>query len=65
MAKSLSIKTEKNLLQAVSEATSGLTGHDFLVEIAKRITINLGMRYCFIAECANETKNPAPYRCFC
>ncbi|MEQ1676115.1 MAG: sigma 54-interacting transcriptional regulator [Chitinophagaceae bacterium] len=48
--------TEKGLLQAVSEATSGLTGHDFLLEIAKRITMNLGMKYCFIAECANETK---------
>jgi PAS domain S-box-containing protein len=48
--------TGNNLLQAVSEATSGLTGHDLLLEIAKRITTNLGMRYCFIAECANEMK---------
>lgn len=47
---------EKNLLQVVSEATSGLTGHDLLTEIAKRITTNLGMRYCFIAECANKEK---------
>jgi hypothetical protein len=56
MSKTSSVLIEKNLLQAVSEATSGLTGQDFLVEIAKRITVNLGMRYCFIAECANETK---------
>ncbi len=47
---------EKNLLQAVSEATSGLTGYDLLTEIAKRITTNLGMKYCFIAECANDEK---------
>ena len=47
---------EKDLLQAVSEATSGLTGHDLLLEIAKRITTNLGMRYCFIAECADMMK---------
>lgn len=48
--------TAGSLLQAVSEATSGLTGRDFLVEVAKCITSSLGMRYCFIAECANETK---------
>src|SRR5687767_9224280 len=48
--------SDKKLLQSVSEATSGLTGHDLLLEIAKRITTNLGMRYCFIAECANEMK---------
>jgi hypothetical protein len=47
---------DNNFLQAVSEATSGLTGHDLLLEIAKRITTSLGMQYCFIAECANETK---------
>lgn len=56
MAKTSTTATGKNLLQAVSEATSGLTGKDFLVEVAKCITSNLGMRYCFIAECANETK---------
>jgi PAS domain-containing protein len=56
MAKTSTSATGKNLLQAVSEATSGLTGRDFLVEVAKCITSNLGMRYCFIAECANETK---------
>jgi PAS domain S-box-containing protein len=48
--------SEKDLLQAVSEATSGLNGFDLLLEIPKRITANLGMRYCFIAECANKEK---------
>ncbi|MGH2553448.1 MAG: PAS domain S-box protein, partial [Chitinophagaceae bacterium] len=55
MAKTIA-KSEKSLLQAISEATSGLTGHDLLLEISKRITTNLGIRYCFIAECANEMK---------
>jgi PAS domain S-box-containing protein len=48
--------SEKDLLQAISEATSGLNGFDLLLEIPKRITTNLGMRYCFIAECANKEK---------
>lgn len=46
----------KNLLQAVSEATSGLTGYDLLLETAKQITTVLDVPYCFIAECANEDK---------
>lgn len=46
----------KELLQAVSEATSGLTGHDLLLETAKQIIAVLHVQYCFIAECANEDK---------
>jgi formate hydrogenlyase transcriptional activator len=46
----------KNLLQAVSEATSGLTGYDLLAETAKQITAVLEVENCFIAECANEDK---------
>jgi formate hydrogenlyase transcriptional activator len=57
MAKASSQKdTGKNLLQAVSEATSGLTGYDLLLETAKQITAVLEVEYCFIAECANEDK---------
>jgi len=46
----------KDLLQAVSEATSGLAGYDLLLETAKQITAVLQVKYCFIAECANEDK---------
>jgi len=49
-------KMAEQLLREVSEATSGLTGLNFLIELPKRITSILGMRYCFIAECANEDK---------
>lgn len=53
-------KAEKNLedhlLRAVSEVTSGLIGKDFLIELPKKLTTIFGMRYCFIAECADESK---------
>lgn len=45
-----------DLLQAVSEATSGLTGYDLLLETARQIVAVLQVQYCFIAECANEDK---------
>jgi PAS domain S-box-containing protein len=50
-------KIEEQLLRKVSETTSGLTGEDFITELPKRITNMLGMRYCFIAECADEDKS--------
>jgi len=46
----------KNFLQTIAEVTSGLMGHDLLLETAKQITIHLGMKYCFVAECANDDK---------
>jgi PAS domain S-box-containing protein len=49
-------KMEEQLLRAVSEATSGLTGQDFLVELTKNVVKNLGLRYAFIVECTDETK---------
>ena len=44
------------LLLKVSEATSGITGHDFILELTRKIPSILGMRHCFVAECANEEK---------
>ncbi len=48
---------EEQLLRTVSEVTCGLTGQDFLVELAKKVTTILGMRYGFIAECAESNVN--------
>ena len=48
---------EEELLRKVSETTSGLTGEDFINQLPKKITGLLGMRYCFIAECADEDKS--------
>jgi len=49
-------KMEEQLFRAVSEATAGLTGKDFLFELTKKVSLILGMRYAFIAECADEEK---------
>jgi len=47
---------EEQLLRAVSEATSGLTGQDFLIELSKNVVRILGFRYAFIVECTDESK---------
>ncbi len=57
-------KMEEELLRTVSEATSGLTGEDFLVELARHITITLKMRYALITECANEEKTSLRTLCY-
>ncbi len=57
-------KMEEELLRTVSEATSGLTGEDFLVELAKHITVTLKMRYALITECANEEKTRLRTLCY-
>ena len=49
-------KMEEQLFREVSEATSGLTGHDFLLGLTKKISNILGMQYVFIAECADAAK---------
>jgi len=49
-------KMEEQLLRAVSEATSGLTGQDFLIELSKNVVKILGLRYAFIVECTDKSK---------
>lgn len=55
---------EEELLRTVSEATSGLTGEDFLIELAKHITMTLTMRYAVITECANGEKTRLRTLCY-
>lgn len=57
-------KMEEELLRTVSEATSGLTGKDFLMELAKHITMMLNMRYALITECSNEEKTRLRTLCY-
>jgi len=57
-------KFEEELLRTVSEATSGYTGNDFLIELAKHITVTLTMRYALITECANEEKTRLRTLCY-
>jgi formate hydrogenlyase transcriptional activator len=49
-------KLEEELLRTVSEATSGLIGHDLFLELAKKINRMLGLQYTFISECVDENK---------
>lgn len=49
-------KMEEELLLTVSEATSGMVGHDYFRELTRFITMTLGVRYSFVSECANEEK---------
>lgn len=64
MAKPLSTTTENSLLLAISEATSEYTGKDFLLELARHITLTLSMRYALITECANEEKTMLRTLCY-
>ena len=57
-------KMEEELLRTVSEATSGLTGEDFLLELAKHITMTMTMRYALITECANDEKTRLRTLCY-
>ena len=57
-------KLEEELLRTVSEATSGVTGEDFLLELAKHITFTLTMRYALITECANAGKTKLRTLCY-
>jgi PAS domain S-box-containing protein len=57
-------RMEEELLRTVSEATSGLTGEDFLIELARHITMTLTMRYALITECANDAKTRLRTLCY-
>lgn len=57
-------KMEEDLLRTVSEATSGFVGEDFLIELAKHITLTMNMRYAMITECANDQKTRLRTLCY-
>ena len=57
-------KLEEDLLRTVSEATSGVVGEDFLIELARHITMTLNMRYALITECANDKKTRLRTLCY-
>ncbi|QEC70064.1 PAS domain S-box protein [Panacibacter ginsenosidivorans] len=57
-------KLEEELLRTISEATSGLIGKDFFVQLAKYITLTLSMRYALITECANHEKTRLRSICY-
>jgi len=49
-------KLEQDLLQTISEATSGYVGYDYFRELTKYITLTMSVKYSLITECANEEK---------
>ena len=49
-------KLEEQLLREISEATSGLTGQNFFIELSRNFVKILGLRYAFIVECTDESK---------
>jgi formate hydrogenlyase transcriptional activator len=57
-------RLEEETLRIISEATSGLTGKDFFIELAKHITVSLSMRYALITQCANEDKTRLRTICY-
>lgn len=57
-------KLEEELLRTISEATAGLVGRDFFIQLAKYITVTLSMRYALITECANQEKTRLRSICY-
>ena len=57
-------KLEEELLRTISEATAGLIGKDFFVQLAKYITVTLSMRYALITECTNQEKTRLRTICY-
>jgi formate hydrogenlyase transcriptional activator len=57
-------KFEEEILRTVSEATSGVTGKDFFIQLARNITSTLAMRYALITECANAEKTRLRTLCY-
>ncbi|HRH50589.1 MAG TPA: sigma 54-interacting transcriptional regulator [Panacibacter sp.] len=57
-------KLEEELLRTISEATSGLIGKDFFIQLAKYITVTLSMRYALITECTNHEKTRLRTICY-
>ena len=53
-----------NILRVISEATSGLIGHDLLVELCKNFAKALKMQFALIAECIEEGGTQVRTICF-
>ncbi len=50
------IKTEKELLEKISRATSGFTGENFIIELCRNFTAELNMQFALITECVEESE---------
>lgn len=64
MAKAKDNINDKNLLQVISEATSGLVGKDLMDELCRNFTRILRMQFAVIAECIEEGSTRVRTVCF-
>lgn len=46
----------EEMLRDVTEGTAGATGEEFFRSLAQHLAHTLEVRYCFVAECTDETK---------
>ena len=49
-------KPIEETLRHITEGTAGSTGDEFFRSLVKHVSQALQVRYCFVAECADETK---------
>jgi len=49
-------KHAEETLRHITEGTAGSTGEEFFRSLAQRLANALEVRYCFVAECTDETK---------
>lgn len=54
MSKHTNAKNEQDILYAISEATSGLTGKDLVDELCRNFARALKMQFALVAECIEE-----------
>ena len=47
-------KREEDILRTISENTSGVTGEDYFIELAKYVTATLDVRYSMVVACSND-----------
>jgi len=48
--------SDENILLTLAKHTAGVTGEDYFRELARYITVTLGVRYAIVTECTDEEK---------
>ncbi len=56
LAAELDRERADEILRAITEGTAGITGDDFYRPLAQHLAQALNVRYCFLAECTDESK---------
>lgn len=56
LAAELDRERADEILRAITEGTAGITGDEFYRPLAQHLAQALNVRYCFLAECTDESK---------